>query len=164
MKEAVLPDRGQAALDAALGDVTRVLLDSSALIAYHSRHESAHALMIHLMRRIERDDDVFRGYFSVVSAAELLIRPHRAGLAEFTFMHAFLTAFPNLTSLPMDLTVATQAATIRAISSVALPDAIVIASGFLAGCEAIVTNDAAWKRRLQPLFREFRWIDLGDCL
>ena len=140
------------------------MLDSSALIAYHSRHEATHPLMVHVMSRIERDDDALRAYYSVVSAAELLIRPHRSGIAEFTFMHAFLTTFPSLTALPMDLTVATQAATIRAISAVALPDAIVVASGLLAGCEAIVTNDAAWKRRLQPLFREFRWIDLGDYL
>ena len=37
-----------------------------------------------------------------------------------------------------------------------------IASGLLAGCEAIVTNDRAWKARLEPLFREFRWMYLGD--
>jgi hypothetical protein len=34
----------------------------------------------------------------------------------------------------------------------------------LAGCQAIVSNDERWKRRLAPMFREFRWIYLGDHL
>ena len=35
-------------------------------------------------------------------------------------------------------------------------------SGLLAGCEAIVTNDERWKRRLEPAFRTFRWVYLAD--
>lgn len=116
------------------------------------------------MGRIEKDGDPLHGYYSVVSAAELLIRPHRSGVAEFTLMHAFLTRFPNLTALPMDLTVAAQAATLWAITGIALPNAIVVASGLLAGCEAIVSNDERWKRRLEPLFREFTWVYLGSYL
>lgn len=150
------------ALDRAIGDAERVLLDSSVLISYHSRLEAAHPLAKHLLNRIEDNGDRLRGYVSVVSAAELLVRTHKTGAAEFTFMHTFLTSFPNLTPLPMDLTVATQAATIRSISGVSLPDAIVIASGLLAGCEVIITNDEKWKRRLEPLFRDFVWVYLGD--
>lgn len=150
------------ALDKALGAAERVLVDSSALIAYHSRLEAAHAASKHLLGRIEDNDDPLRGYFSVISACELLIRPHRAGAEEFTFMHTFLTGFPNLSPLPMDLAVVTQAATIRSISGLRLPDAIVIASGLLAGCEVIVSNDEKWKRKLEPLFRDFAWVYLGD--
>ena len=79
-------------------------------------------------------------------------------------MHAFLTSFPHLTVLPVDLTVAVQAATIRATTGLGLPDAIVVASGLLAGCEAIVTNDEQWHRRLAPLFRQFRFIYLSSYL
>jgi predicted nucleic acid-binding protein len=151
-------------LDAALGTADRVLLDSSTLIAFHSPAEQAHALAEHVLFRIESEADVLHGYVSVVSASEILVRPLRTGRQEFTFMHGFLTGFPNLTLLPMDLLVALQTANIRASSGLRLPDAIVIASGLLAGCEAIVTNDAGWRRRLEPLFREFRWIYLADYL
>ncbi len=151
-----------AALDKAIGNAERVLLDSSALIAYHSHLERAHPLAKHLLNRIEDNSDSLRGFFSVVSAAELLIRPHRAGPAEFTFMHTFLTGFPNLTALPMDLPVATQAATIRSIAGLRLPDAILIASGLLTGCEVIISNDENWKCRLEPLFRDFVLVDLGE--
>lgn len=152
------------ALDSAIGDSERVLFDSSALIAFHTRREAAHPLAQHLLRRIEEDGDSLRGYYSVISATELLIRPLRTGVAEFTFMHAFLTTYPNLTLLPVDLTVATQAATLRAISGIRLPDAIVVASGLLAGCEAIVTNDEDWRRKLAGAFRDFKWIYLGDFI
>ncbi len=155
---------GTVELDAALGDAERLLLDSSALIAFHSRLEPAHDLARHLLGRIERQDDPLSGCYSVVSAAELLVRPIRAGTTPFTFMHAFLTTFPNLSSLPVDLTVAVEAATLRATTGIRLPDALVIASGLLAGCEAIVSNDEQWQRRLAPLFPRYRWLYLSDYL
>jgi predicted nucleic acid-binding protein len=77
-------------------------------------------------------------------------------------MHTFLAQYPHLTVLPVDMVVAVQAATLRATMGVALPDAVVIASGLLAGCEAIVTNDERWRRRGQALFRQIRWLYLED--
>lgn len=155
---------GVIALDAALGDARRILLDSSTLIAFHSHQEQAHNLAKHLLHRIEQDQDPLLGYCSVISAAELLVRPIRTSQSAFTFMHTFLATFPNLTVLPMDLAVSMQAATVRAITNIRMPDAVIIATGLLSGCECIVSNDASWKQRLAPLFGEFRWIYLGDCL
>ena len=151
-------------LDAALGPAERGLLDSSTIIAFHSPAERAHPLAEHLFERIARPEDALRGYCSVVSAVELLVRPIRTGQERFTFMHTFLTQFPNFTVLPMDMVVAVQAATLRATMSLPLPDAVVIASGLLAGCEAIVTNDRRWKHRGETLFRQFRWLYLEDYL
>jgi predicted nucleic acid-binding protein len=91
----------------------------------------------------------------------LLIRPIRAGVADLTFMHAFLRGYPNLRVLPVDLDVSLQAATVRAATRLPLPDAFLIASATLAGCDAIVTNDEAWHQRLRGLFGSFRWIYLS---
>jgi len=151
-----------AELDAALGSVERVLLDSSVLIAFHSPAELAHPLAEHLLARIAADDDPLHGSYSVISAIELLVRPIRTGLERFTFMHAFLTQFPHLTELSVDMVVAVQAANLRATMGLTLPDAVVVGSALLAGCEASITNDARWKQRGQPLFRQFTWIYLGD--
>jgi hypothetical protein len=85
-----------AQLEAALGDSERLLLDSSTLIAFHERQEVAHPLAVHVLRRIEAETDPAHGYYSVLSASELLVRPIRGGSQQFTFMHVFLTAFPNL--------------------------------------------------------------------
>lgn len=62
----------------------------------------------------------------------------------------------------MDMAVAIQAASLRASTNIRLPDAVVVASGLLAGCEAIVTNDGRRKAKLEPLFGNFRWIYLED--
>ncbi len=151
-----------AELDAALDGTERVLLDSSVLIAFHDPSDPTNLLADHLLRRIESDRDPLRGYYSVISAVELLIRPLRTGQREFTSMYAFLTEYPNLAGLPMDLTAALQAANVRATTNLRLPDSVAVASGLLAGCEAVVTNDERWKKRLEPLFRQFRWIYLDD--
>lgn len=149
-------------LDQALGDRERVLVDSSTLIALQTRTEAVHPLAQYLFRRIASSTDRLRGYYAFVSAAEVFVRPMRTGEDEFTYMHTFLTGFPNLTGLPLDLVVAVQTATLRASMNLRLVDAAIIASGMLAGCEAIVTNDGRWKRRGEPLFPQFRWIYLDD--
>ncbi len=147
-------------LDAALAGATRVLLDSSALIAFHSPLEDVHHLAHHLLGRIEDDHDSLQGYFSAISAMELLVRPIKAGGPSLTFMHTFLIAFPNLTLLAVDLQVAMQAATLRAVTGLNTPDALIIACGLLANCEAIIFNDEAWSKYMQPHFRQFKWLYL----
>jgi predicted nucleic acid-binding protein len=134
------------------------------MIAFHSAHEQVHGLARHLMGRIESDTDHLRGYYSALSASELLVRPIRTSVEHFTHMQAFLVGFPNLTILPIDLVVAGQAATLRAITRLHLADAFIIATGLVAGCEAIVTNDGRWTRQVAPLFNQFRWIFLDSCL
>ena len=120
-----------------------------------------HHLARHLFRRIADDGDPLTGYLSVVSAAELLVRPIRAGAADLTFMHAFLRSYPNLHVLPIDLDVALQAANVRALPKLPLPDSFLVASATLAGCEAIVTNDEAWYKRLRNAFPAFKWVYLS---
>src|SRR5205823_9905505 len=127
-------------------------------------HEQAHPLATHVMSRVESDNDPLRGYYSTISAAELLVRPVRTHVDEFTHMQAFLTSFPHLHVLPADLVVAAQAANIRALTRLRLADAFVIATGLVSGCEAIVSNDEQWRRRMAPLFSQFRWVYLGDYI
>lgn len=149
-------------LDDALQGMHRVFLDTSTCIAYHSTAEPVHPLARHLFRRIADPDDPIAGYLGAVTAAELLIRPIRAGGADLTYMHTFLRGFPNLHTLPMDLDVALQTANIRAFARLPLPDSILIASALLAGCEAIVTNDREWHVRLQAHFPQFCWVYLSS--
>ena len=79
-----------------------------------------------------------------------------------TFMHAFLRGFPNLHVLPVDLDVSLQAANVRALTRLPVPDAVIVATAMLAGCEAIITNDRPWSQRLSGLFPRFRWLYLAD--
>lgn len=149
-------------LDAALGHVERILVDTTTLIAFHSRQEHVHALARHVMERVEDDSDPLHAYYSAITASELMIRPIRSSVQDYAYMHAFLTGFPHLTFLPVDFPVSQQAASLRATRNIRMPDALIIASGLLAGCEAIVCNDKAWKIALGSSFSQFTWIYLGD--
>lgn len=149
-------------LDRALGDAERVMLDSTTIIALHSPSEVVHSLANHVFSRIGSASDPLRGYYSHLSATEVLVRPLRTSQQHFTFMHKFLTEFPNLVGLPFDLTVGVQTATLTATMRLPPFDAAIVATGMLAGCEAIVTNDERWKRRGEPLFPQFRWVYLDD--
>ena len=151
-----------AALNQAVGDAHPVFMDTSTCIAYHSTAEQVHPVARHLFERIAEPGDPLSGYLSVISAAELLIRPIRAGGPELTFMHAFLRSFPNLHILPVDLEVALETANIRALTRLPVPDAILVASALLSGCEAIISNDRSWHARLRELFPQFRWVYLGE--
>lgn len=151
-------------LDVALGGAGRVLIDSSTIIAFHEQLELAHPLAQHVLRRIADTQDPLRGYCSVISVSELLIRPIRTSQQAFNYMHRFLTTYPNMTLLQADLAVSLEAANLRSITGAQLPDALIVGSGLLAGCEAIITNDARWKGRFAPLFRQFTWVYLGDHL
>lgn len=149
-------------MDQALGDAHRVFLDTSVCIAHHSPAEAVHPLARHLFRRVADGADPLVGYLSALTAAELLIRPIRAGGADLMFIHTFLRAFPNLVLLPVDLDVALQAANIRAFTGLPLLDALLVASALLSGCEAIISNDRDWHQRLRPHFAQFQWVYLSE--
>jgi predicted nucleic acid-binding protein len=151
-------------LDRAIGDARRILLDSSTLIAYHTPAEAAHPLAAHLIARMATSENPLLGFCSTVSASELLVRPIRAGGMNRILMHRFLTESENLELVLVDLFVAMQAANLRSVATIRLPDALIIASGMLAGCEVIVSNDERWKRQFAPLYPQFRWLYLNDYL
>src|SRR5688572_18156832 len=148
-------------LDAAIGDSRRTFMDTSVCIAFHSHDEVAHPLARHLVHRIEDQSDLLVGYLSVITAAELLVRPMRTAGPDLVVMHTFLRRLPNLFIVDIDFEVAHQAANIRALTRLPLPDALIVATAIMSGCQSIVTNDERWSRRLSPLFPQFTWIYLG---
>jgi|SRR5687768_5944842 len=148
-------------LDAALGDARRAYVDTSTCIAYHSTTEHAHAAARHLFGRIADDADPLIGYISIVSASEMLVRPIRAADHRLRLVTKFLREFPSLTMVNADFEIAHQAANIRAVTRLALPDSLIIGTAILTACEVIVTNDERWSRRVAPLYPQFRWIYLG---
>ena len=140
-----------AELDAEIGDARRAYIDTSACIAYHSTTERAYPLARHLFGRIADNVDPLVGYMSIVSASEMLVRPIRAGDHRLTLVTRFLRDFPNLYMVNADFEIALQAANIRVLTRLALADALIIGTAIMAGCEAIVTNDERWSRRVGPL-------------
>jgi predicted nucleic acid-binding protein len=139
----------------------RILLDSSVLAAYFDGGEGISALAAELL-----DEFVATGrnpaVVSMISVLETLIRPLRRLPSAHQTVLAFYREFPNLVALPVDLDVAREAATIRVGFGLATPDALIVATGLVAGVSRLVTNDAAWRRRLAPLADRVGVVVLGE--
>ncbi len=53
--------------------------------------------------------------------------------------------FANFSLQPIDVAVVQEAASIRATRGLTTPDALIVASGVVAGVQILVCNDARWK-------------------
>jgi predicted nucleic acid-binding protein len=140
-----------ATLEQALRDGDGVLLDTTSLLAYFDRNEVVSPLAIHVV-----DSLVLSGrnpaVVSMVSVMESLVRPLRIGASEpYEHLIDFMMRFPNLRPMPIDLAVAQDAASLRAAFRLATADALIVATGIVAQVHHLVTNDAAWVRKLQPI-------------
>jgi len=147
-------------LDAALDGVQLAVVDTSAWLAFLSAGDATHRLARHLFGRVAAADDPLRAEASMVTAAESMVRPAAAGPAELGRMRAYLAGFPHLTLVPVDLDVATTAATVRAQSKLSMPDALIVATALTRRAQAVVTNDETWRPRLASAYPQLRWLDL----
>lgn len=135
-------------LEKALPVGERLLLDTTTLIAYLSFGEQVSpvsAYIIDEMVRSGRNPAVV----SAVTAMELLVRPLHIGAVDVSRrIMDFLTSFPNLQSLNVDLQIAQEAAFLRATLNLRSPDALIIAAGLTRSATHLVTNAAEWQRKL----------------
>lgn len=78
---------------------------------------------------------------------ELLTRPIRNQRADvIQAVYDFVGEFPNIQVEPVGLDVAIQAARIRALARLDPADALIVATGMLAGAGVLVTGDRDWTR------------------
>jgi predicted nucleic acid-binding protein len=84
------------------------------------------------------------GRLSTVTVAEILVRPFRAGASPVARVEAFLRHFGEIRLIDVDYEVAREAARIRALTNLRMPDALIVASAVVSGGDIIVTNDEAW--------------------
>lgn len=151
-----------ATLEAALCAGQCILLDSSTLIAYFDGNEQVSPIAAHII-----DDFVRSGrnpaVVSMVSVMEVLVRPLQKGSAgPHQHILDFLSNFPNLRPVEIDLDMAEHAAALRAAYGFRSPDALVIATGLLSQVGFLVTNDGQWQKRLAPIADRVAVCDLGQ--
>jgi predicted nucleic acid-binding protein len=97
-----------------------------------------------LFRRVQRGE--LAVVVSVVTEAELLIRPKRDGVAEAEERIRDLLSEDGFTVVPVDRQIGRLAAELRARHNLGLADAIIVATAMASRCEAVVSNDGAWRR------------------
>lgn len=142
----------------------RILLDASALIAYLNGGELATPAAAHMVDEWVRAGRN-RAAVSMVTVMEILVRPLRLGVAEpYHTVMDFLTHFPNLRLVPVDVHVAQEAAGLRASYNLTPPDALTIATGISAQVSLLITNDQRWKQKLRPIAARIGVCYLDDHL
>ena len=129
----------------------RLLLDTTSLIAYLDRGEAVSPLAMHIVNELVQTGRN-PAIVSMVTVSEMLVRPLRMGVTQpYDHLLDFITQFPNLRPISIDLAVAQEAASLRAMFRLSMADALIVATGIVAQVHHLVTNDADWARRLQPI-------------
>lgn len=150
-----------------------IVLDSSAVLAYLDGGEQISGAATHVIDGLVRSGRN-PGLISAVTVTEALVRPFRlaapaqageagTGLAEtIATVEDFLRNFPNVTIVPVDYSVAREAALIRAMTGLRTADAIVMATAGVYGAGVLVGNDERWKSAVDRLGTRFALCLLSD--
>lgn len=138
-------------LERTVPEAASLLIDSSTLIAYFDKTERTAAVAAAVIDGFVRSGRN-TAVVSVVSITELLVRPFReSDFALADRIVEFLTLFPNLKLHPIDVAVAREAGLLRARLGFGSPDALILASGLVAGCRHILANDRAWSAKFSTV-------------
>ncbi len=140
---------------------TRLVIDTSVLVAHITGTEVVSGVATLIV------DDFLRtgrnaGTVSSLSVGEMLVRPHRAGLARDIGLG--ILDVPGLSVRSVDFLVAAEAARIRAETSLGMPDAVVIATAVLTNAHMIVTNDRRLAAAVPQAVPEMQVILLSDLV
>lgn len=129
----------------ALNDVARLFLDTAPVI-YLVEHNPRYFDVVHsIFERI--DDGQLTGVTSPVTLAECLVVPYRIQSPDLRQLYSDqIVHSSNTTFVSIDDAVAQQAADLRANYNLSLADALQVSVALLKGCDALLTNDVAFRR------------------
>ena len=88
---------------------------------------------------------------SIITEIELLVRPLRDGAEEDVERVRALLDAQGISVVALDREVAFAAAGIRAESGLRLPDAAIVATAIVTGCDVVVGNDAQCAKRVKEI-------------
>ncbi len=133
------------ALDEALSGVKRLAIDTAPIIYFIEENPKYLPLVEEVFEKIEAGS--ITGITSAITLTEVLTHPLRLGNDELrkTYFELLLGA-RNFATLPIEIGMADTAAELRARYGFRTPDALQLACGIAAGCDAFLTNDQALRR------------------
>lgn len=99
---------------------------------------------------------------STITAAELLVRPFRAGPHALATAEGFLRFFGEIRVAEVSYAIAREAARIRAVTGISMPDALILATATVHAADVIVTDDRRWIAATASLLGDVRLCVLGD--
>lgn len=138
---------GVAGLREALAACRLVALDTM-VFSYHIANSPHYAPLTSVVLETIESGRV-AGLATTVTLAEVLTAPAQAGKRRaMQDYEIYLTHFPNLRLVALDVTLARETALVRAATGLRTPDAVTVAAARLYGADGIVTNDRRWAGRV----------------
>lgn len=145
---------GIAGLLYALKKQPAVLVDTNIVIYFLEDSPVFGAAAKEIFQQIQ--DGGVKGYLSVITVTELLVKPFKSGNEELEKnIRLFLDCFPNLNTLDVTREIAIKAAEIRALTNLKTPDAILVATAFIHGCALIGNDQECSKKQLEVTYINF---------
>ncbi len=152
--------RGVARVEAALRGAHRISLDTNVLIAAADPSDRRQPCAVWLLDEIEAGR--FDCAISSVAAAEILVGALRAGVEKGLAAQGFLSRYPNMTIEPVTFEIAVDAAQVRALTRLRLPDSIIIATAIARGADALVHGDKEWRTKVGAYSSDVAFVDITD--
>jgi len=124
-----------------------VALDTNVFVYQLLEHPTYVPLTDLILRAV--DTGQLQGVTTTITLAEVLTMAEQAANFQAAVDYeAYLTMFPNLTLLPMDVPLAKIAARVRAQFKCKLPDAIQVAAAIMMKADVLITNDRDLQRKI----------------
>ncbi len=126
-----------------LAGLRLIALDTMVFIYHLADHPRYAPLTTVVLEAVEAGQ--LAALTTTITLAEILTAPAKAGdrraLQDYDL---YLTRFPNLRIVPLDVALARETALVRGATGLRTPDAVQVAAARLAGADAILTNDRRW--------------------
>jgi len=130
----------------ALSTHTNLTLDTNTIIYFLDGVPKFVDLLTPLFEMIELGR--LKATISVITEAELLVKPHREGnTAAIEAVMFFLDDFPNLKVISVSREIGRQASEISAELNIRLPDAIILATALNTKSDLLLGNDLKLMRK-----------------
>jgi predicted nucleic acid-binding protein len=127
----------------ALAGVSRLFLDTAPVIYFVERNPQFVNLVDPIFDRLEAD---ITAVASGITLSECLVGVIRLGLVDLEQAFVDVLQQEQVVFVEINAAIARESARIRVRYNLQLPDALQVAAAKVAGCEAFLTNDAAFKR------------------
>jgi len=138
---------GIAALRSQLHHWKIVALDTNVFVYQLLDHPKYAPLTDLILHAVEKGKP--QAVTTTIALAEILTKAEQdANLQAAIDYEAYLTLFPNLTLLPIDVPLAKIAARLRAQFRCKLPDALQVAAALQAQADVFITNDRDLQKRI----------------
>ncbi len=121
----------------------KLCLDSNIFIAIHNQ-ESNHAECERIIKAIE--ENRHKGIISTIVITEILVGYYQIGdINEMNVFSAKIKVGYDL--IPISINIAQEAAELRALSRIRLPDALILATAKISQADYLISNDIMMQKK-----------------